>query len=197
MTRELEERRFGSAAEWRAWLAANNRTSPGVWLLIAKRASGATTVTYREAVDEALCFGWIDGQRTTRDDRYFRQRFTPRTRRSPWSRINTERVTRLIRAKKMRAAGMREVEAAKADGRWATAYAGQASAVVPDDLRAALDASPTAAALFARLDSRNRYAILYRVGAAKKPETRAKKIAGFVSDLEAGTTPYPQRDKPA
>jgi len=155
------------------------------------------TVTYREAVDEALCFGWIDGQRTTRDDRYFRQRFTPRTRRSPWSQINTERVTRLMRAKKMRAAGMREVEAAKADGRWATAYAGPASAVVPDDLRAALDASPTAAALFARLDSRNRYAILYRIGAAKKPETRAKKIAGFVSDLEAGKTPYPQRDKPA
>jgi uncharacterized protein YdeI (YjbR/CyaY-like superfamily) len=191
MTGELEGLSFASAAKWRAWLAANHSTSSGVWLLIAKKGSGVRSVTHDEAVEEALCYGWIDGQRTKGDDTHFRQRFTPRTRRSPWSKINTERVARLMRAKKMRAAGMREVEAAKADGRWDAAYAGQARAVVPDDLQAALDASPKAAEMFARLDSRNRYAILYRIGAVKRPDTRARKIASFVRDLKAGKTPYP------
>ena len=139
--------------------------------------------------------GWIDGQRAKHDDRYFLQRFTPRSRRSSWSEINTGRVARLVAAKRMRPAGVRAVEAAKADGRWDAAYAGQATVVVPDDLRVALDMSPVAAALFAELDSTNRYAILYRVGSGKKPETRARKIAGFVADLERGETPYPRKQQ--
>jgi uncharacterized protein YdeI (YjbR/CyaY-like superfamily) len=161
--------------------------------MIAKKGSDVGSVTYDEAVDEALCFGWVDGQKAKHDDEYYLQRFTRRTKRSPWSKINTERVSRLRNEKRMRPAGLREVEAAKADGRWDAAYAGQASAVVPEDLQRALAASPAAAALFAELDSRNRYAILYRIGAVKKAETREKKIAGFVADLEQGKTPHPRK----
>ena len=193
MAPELENLRFASASALRAWLEANHNTSPGIWLMIAKKGSGVDSVTYDEAVDEGLCFGWIDGQKAKHDDTYFLQRFTPRVKRSPWSRINTERVARLVKAAKMAPAGVREVEAAKADGRWEAAYAGQATAAVPDDLQAALDASPAAAALFAELDSTNRYAILYRIGSVKRSETRAKKIAGFVADLELGDTPYPRK----
>jgi uncharacterized protein YdeI (YjbR/CyaY-like superfamily) len=193
LTAEGETLRFASSAAWRAWLEANHDTSPGVWLMIAKKGSDTKTVTYDSAVDEALCFGWIDGQKARHDDDAFLQRFTRRTKRSPWSRINTERATRLMNQKRMRAAGAREVEAAKADGRWDAAYAGQASAVVPEDLQAALDASPAAAAAFSELDRTNRYAILYRIGAVKKAETRARKIAGFVAGLEQGRTPHPPR----
>ena len=175
-----------SATDWRAWLETNHETSSGVWLLIAKKGSGVDTVSYSDAVDEALCFGWIDGQKARHDDTYFRQRFTHRVKRSPWSKINTERATRLIDAKRMRPAGQREVDAARANGRWDAAYAGQASATVPEDLQAALDASPTAAAAFADLDGASRYAILYRIGAVKKPETRARKISEYVADLERG-----------
>ena len=192
---ELEKLPFASASALRAWLEANHDTSPGIWLMIAKKGSGVESATYDEAVDEGLCFGWIDGQKAKHDDRYFLQRFTPRSRRSSWSEINTGRVARLVAAKRMRPAGVRAVEAAKADGRWDAAYAGQATVVVPDDLRVALDMSPVAAALFAELDSTNRYAILYRVGSGKKPETRARKIAGFVADLERGETPYPRKQQ--
>ncbi|HEV3225947.1 MAG TPA: YdeI/OmpD-associated family protein [Acidimicrobiales bacterium] len=193
MASELEKLSFTSASTFRAWLEANHDTSPGIWLMIAKKGSGVDSVTYEEAVDQSLCFGWIDGQKAKHDDTYFLQRFTPRTKRSRWSRINTERVARLVTAERMHPAGLRQVEAAKADGRWEAAYAGQATASVPDDLQAALDASPTAAALFAELDSRNRYAVLYRIGSVRKPETRAKKIAGFVADLEQGNTPHPRK----
>jgi uncharacterized protein YdeI (YjbR/CyaY-like superfamily) len=154
------------------------------------------TVTYSEAVDEALCFGWIDGQKAAHDDVYFLQRLTPRRRRSGWSKINTERVGRLVEAGRMRPAGMSEVEAAKADGRWEAAYAGQATSTVPDDLRAALDASPAAAAFFEQLDRTNRYAILYRIGAVKRADTRARKIASFVDDLAHGITPHPLIGRP-
>lgn len=195
MAVDLETIPFASAADLRAWLTANHSSSPGVWIKFAKKGTGLPSVTYDEAVDEALCFGWIDGQRNRFDDTYFVQRFTPRAKRSPWSKINTERVERLTKAKRMRAAGRREVEAAKADGRWAAAYAGARAAAVPDDLQAALDASPSAARLFAELDSANRYAILYRIGAVKRPETRARKIAGFVADLERGVTPHPRRGR--
>jgi uncharacterized protein YdeI (YjbR/CyaY-like superfamily) len=195
MALELEKLSFRSASAFRAWLEANHDTAPGIWLLIAKKDSGVDSVTYDEAVDEGLCFGWIDGQKAKHDDTYFLQRFTPRAKRSRWSRNNVERVARLVKAKKMHPAGLREVQAAKADGRWDAAYAGQASAAVPDDLQAALDASPAAAARFAELDSRNRYAILYRIDAVKKPETRARKIAGFVADLERGDTPYPRKQQ--
>jgi uncharacterized protein YdeI (YjbR/CyaY-like superfamily) len=190
---ERDELTFPSPQSWRAWLGVNHGSSSGIWLRIAKKHSGIPSVTHDEAVDEALCYGWIDGQRVKGDDTSFLQRFTPRTRRSPWSKINTDRVERLIRAKKMRAPGLRAVEAAKADGRWDAAYAGPAAAVVPDDLQAALDRSPEAAAVFRQLDSRNRYAILYRIGQAKKPETRARRVDNFVRDLEAGTIPYPNR----
>ena len=156
MAHELEKLPFTSASALRAWLVIHHDTSPGIWLMIAKKHSGVESVTYDEAVDEALCFGWIDGQKARYDDTYFLQRFTRRAKRSPWSRINTERVARLVAAEKMHPAGVRAVEAAKADGRWEAAYAGQATAAVPDDLRAALDASPAAAALFAELDSANR-----------------------------------------
>lgn len=184
---------FASASAWRDWLEDNHETSPGIWLMIGKKGGGVDSVTYDEAVDEALCFGWIDGQRAGHDDRHFRQRFTPRARRSRWSRINTERVERLARAGRIRAAGWREVEAAKADGRWQAAYPGQAAAAVPDDLQAALDAAPAAAALFAELDRANRYAILHRIGQVKSPTTRARKIAGFVDGLARGDTPHPRR----
>jgi uncharacterized protein YdeI (YjbR/CyaY-like superfamily) len=190
---DLEIVTFESPAAWRDWLEANHDTSPGVLLKIAKKAAAVTTVDYREALDEALCFGWIDGQRSRFDDTYFLQRFTPRTKRSKWSKINTDHVARLEEAGRMRPAGTRAVEAAKADGRWDAAYAGPATATVPDDLRAALDASPVAAELFAELDSTNRYAILHRVGSVKRAETRARKIAGFVADLERGITPYPRK----
>ena len=193
MAPELEKLPFAAASALRAWLEANHDTSPGIWLMIGKKGSGVESVTYSEAVDEGLCFGWIDGQKAKHDDTYFLQRFTPRTKRSPWSKINTARVARLAKAEKMHLAGLREVEAAKADGRWDAAYAGQATAAVPDDLQAALEASPAAAAVFAELDGTNRYAILYRIGQVKKPETRARKIAGFVADLEKGDTPYPRK----
>jgi len=195
MAPELEKRPFATAAALRSWLEAHHATSPGLWLMIAKKGSGVESVTYDEAVDEALCFGWIDGQKAKHDDTYFLQRFTPRTRRSPWSKKNTERVARLVKANKMHPAGLREVTAAKADGRWESAYAGQATAGVPDDLQAALDASPAAAALLGELDGTNRYAILYRIGAVKRPETRAKKIAGFIAALERGETPYPRKQQ--
>jgi uncharacterized protein YdeI (YjbR/CyaY-like superfamily) len=196
MVAQLDQLPFTSASALRAWLEAHHDTSPGIWLMIAKKGSGVESVTYDEAVDEGLCFGWIDGQRTRYDETYFLQRFTPRTRRSPWSKINTARVDRLAGAKKMHPAGLREVESARADGRWDAAYAGQAAAAVPDDLQAALDASPAAAALFAELDSSNRYAILWRIGQVKKPETRAKKIKGFVDDLARGQTPHPRKRGP-
>ncbi len=195
MAAELERLSFSSARAWRAWLEANHSTSPGIWLMIAKKGSGVESVTYDEAVDEGLCFGWIDGQKAKHDDQYFLQRFTRRTKRSPWSRINTERVARLVKAKRMQPAGLREVAVAKADGRWEVAYAGQASALVPEDLQEALDASPAVAGFFAELDSANRFAILYRIGAVKRAETRAKKIAGFVASLERGEAPHPRKQK--
>ena len=195
MAAEFENLRFTSASALRAWLGTNHDTSPGIWLMIAKKHSGVESVTYDEAVDEALCFGWIDGQKAKYDDTYFLQRLTRRTRRSPWSKINTERIARLVAAEKMHPAGVREVETAKADGRWKAAYAGQATAAVPDDLQAALDASPAAAAVFAELDRANRYAILYRIGSVKKPDTRAKKIVGFIADLERGDTPHPRKQR--
>ncbi|MEO7555388.1 MAG: YdeI/OmpD-associated family protein [Acidimicrobiales bacterium] len=186
---------FTSAAAFRAWLAANHKDSPGLWLMIGKQASAIDSVTYDEAVDEALCYGWIDGQKAAHDDSYFLQRFTPRTKRSPWSQVNVERAVRLAEAKRMRAVGRRAVDTAKADGRWAAAYAPQSTAAVPPDLQAALDARPKAARLFAQLDSANRYAILYRIDSVKRPETRARKIAGFIDALARGETPHPRKKR--
>ncbi len=179
---------FASAAAFEAWLEAEHAQAPGLWLKIAKKDSGVATVTYAEALDAALCFGWIDGLRRGFDERFFLQRFTPRRRRSKWSKINTEHVARLEAAARMRPAGLAEVEAAKADGRWAAAYEGQRAVTVPDDLQAALDANPAAATFFATLRGANRYAVLYRVQDAKRAETRARRIATFVEMLARGET---------
>jgi uncharacterized protein YdeI (YjbR/CyaY-like superfamily) len=180
---------FPSAADWEGWLEANHERR-GVWIKVAKKGSGIESVSSSEALDVALCFGWIDSRREALDDRYFLQRYTPRQPRGRWSRINREKIERLIAEGRMRPAGLAEVERAKADGRWDAAYAGQRSATVPDDLQRELDARPAAKAFFDSLNSQNRYAILYRLGDAKRPETRARRLAKFVAMLEAGETIY-------
>lgn len=189
---ELPVVSFGSAAEWEDWLVANYAASPGVWLKIAKKTAGAPTVSYGEALDVALCFGWIDGQKGALDDTHWLQRFTPRRARSKWSQINRDKATALIECGRMRPAGLREVTAAQEDGRWDAAYAGQRASEVPPDLAAALAANPEAKAFFATLSSANRYAILYRTQEAKRPETRARRIETFVTMLAAHETIHPQ-----
>jgi uncharacterized protein YdeI (YjbR/CyaY-like superfamily) len=181
---------FASPAEWERWLEDNHALSDGVWIKMAKKDSGIESVRYPEVLDSALCFGWIDGRREALDGQYFLQRFTPRRRRSRWSRINRGKAERLIAEGRMRPAGLAEVDRAKADGRWEAAYEGQRSASVPADLQSELDARPKARAFFAELNSQNRYAILYRLNDAKKPETRARRLAKFVAMLEAGETIY-------
>jgi uncharacterized protein YdeI (YjbR/CyaY-like superfamily) len=180
---------FSSSADWEDWLEANHR-GRGVWIKVAKKASGIESVTTAEALDVALCFGWIDSRREALDEQYFLQRYTPRQPRGRWSRINREKVERLTAEGRMRVSGLAEVDRAKADGRWDAAYDGQRAATVPDDLERELAARPTAKAFFETLDSQNRYAILYRLDDAKKPETRARRLAKFVAMLEAGETIY-------
>ena len=179
---------FASPAAWEAWLAEEYARAAGVWLKIAKKDSGIATVTYAQALDVALCFGWIDGQKRGFDATWFLQRFTPRKAGSRWSKTNTDHDARLIAEDRMRPAGLAQVEAARADGRWTAAYESQGNATVPPDLRSALDANPTAAAFFATLRGANRYAILYRVQDAKRPETRARRIDRFVAMLARGET---------
>jgi uncharacterized protein YdeI (YjbR/CyaY-like superfamily) len=181
---------FADAAEWEEWLEANH-ASEGVWVKVAKKGSGIESVRYPEVLDSAICFGWIDGRREALDERHFLQRFTPRRPRSKWSRINRDKVERLIAEGRMRPPGLAEVERAKEDGRWEAAYEGQGSIAVPDDLQRELDARPKARAFFDELNSQNRYAILYRLQDAKRPETRARRLAKFVAMLEAGETIYP------
>jgi uncharacterized protein YdeI (YjbR/CyaY-like superfamily) len=182
----VSELEFGSRAEWEAWLEEHQDEPDGAWLRIAKKGTGVATVTHADALEAAICFGWIDAQRRGLDETYFLQRFVPRRPRSRWSKINRAKAEELIAAGLMRPAGLREVERARADGRWEAAYEGAASASVPPDLRRALDADPAAAAEFDRLDAQNRYAILYRVQEAKRPETRARRIEKFVAMLRAG-----------
>jgi uncharacterized protein YdeI (YjbR/CyaY-like superfamily) len=179
---------FATDADWEAWLEEHHATSDGVTVRIAKKGSGVATVAYPDVLDTAICFGWIDARRQALDDTFFLQRFTPRRARSRWSKINRDKAEALIAAGRMRPAGLAEVERAKADGRWEAAYAGQRSMTVPDDLQRELDARPEAAEFFAQLSSQNRYAILYRLHDAKRPETRARRLAKFVSMLEAGET---------
>ena len=188
---------FPDLTGWEKWLADEHTGAPGLWLKLAKKGCSETTVSYAEALDVALCFGWIDGQKRSLDDDYWLQRFTPRKPGSKWSKINRGKAEALIAAGRMRPAGLREVEAAKADGRWAAAYDGQGTATVPDDLRQALDADEDAAAFFATLDRGNRYAILYRIHEAKKPQTRAARVAKFVAMLRDHQTvhPVPARDR--
>jgi uncharacterized protein YdeI (YjbR/CyaY-like superfamily) len=183
---------FASAADWEAWLEENHAGSRGVWIKVAKKGSGIASVTHSEALEMALCFGWIDSRREALDEDHFLQRYTPRRPRGRWSRINREAAERLIAERRMRPAGLAEVERAKADGRWDAAYEGARTATVPDDLRRELEARPAAKAFFDTLSSQNRYAILYRLQDAKKPETRARRLAKFVAMLEDGETIYPQ-----
>lgn len=179
---------FANRAAFRKWLSAHHASEPGLWLRIAKAASPLRSVTYAEALDVALCFGWIDGQKKSYDADSFLQKFTPRQKRSPWSKRNREHVARLIAAGEMHPAGLAAVEAAKADGRWDRAYDSPGTVTVPDDLQAALDANPKAKKFFATLKGANRYAILYRIQTAVKPETRARRIAEFVAMLQRGET---------
>jgi uncharacterized protein YdeI (YjbR/CyaY-like superfamily) len=181
------------ARAWREWLGRNHADRPGVMLVLAKKdTTSPTRLTYDQALEEAICFGWIDGQVRRRDERTYFQRFTPRRARSRWSKRNTTLADRLISERRMHASGLAEVERAKADGRWEAAYAGPATARVPDDLAAALAAEPKAKTMFRRLTSQNRYAILHRIEAVKRPETRARKIAEFVAMLARGETVHPQ-----
>ena len=182
---------FLSPDEWEEWLEDEHATSRGVWLKIARKGTGRLSVSYDEALDVALAHGWIDGQKGRYDDEHWVQRFTPRAPRSRWSKINCARAGALIAAGRMRPAGLAEVERAKADGRWEAAYDGQRTATVPEDLRRALDASPAARDFFATLSGANRYAILYRVQDAKRPDTRTRRIAQFVEMLAERRTLHP------
>ena len=186
-----DSRRFVTADAFHTWLARNHSTSRGIWLRIAKKSSGIKTVTHPEALDLALCYGWIDGQRKALDETYFLQLFTPRTKRSVWSKINRGKVADLIAAGRMQPAGHAEIERAKADGRWESAYDSVRNATVPDDLQKFLDKNPRAKKFFESLTSQNRYAILWRLMTAKRPETRAKRFAQFTEMLRKGEKLYP------
>ena len=177
---------FANKKKWSDWLAKQHDKSAGLWLKIAKRDAGIASVTYVEALDVALCYGWIDGQKKGFDDLYWLQKFTPRGPKSIWSKINTEKAERLIASGEMQPAGLKAIEAAKQDGRWEAAYEGQKTISIPEDFQAALAKNKKAKTFFQALNSANRYAILFRIHNAKKPETRAKKIQQFVEMLERG-----------
>jgi uncharacterized protein YdeI (YjbR/CyaY-like superfamily) len=190
---DLLELTVADAAAWRTWLH-HHEDSTGVWLVLAKKGTTEPTrLTYQPALEEALCSGWIDGQRGRRDETTFRQRFTPRRPRSPWSKRNVGLAEQLIREDRMRPVGMVEVERAKADGRWEAAYLGRARIEVPADLAAALSAEPGAQAMFEILSSQNRYSVLFRIHGAKRADTRARRIAQFVEMLARGETIHPQK----
>lgn len=191
---QLLELVVADASAWREWLEAYHNNSPGVWLVLAKQGTTQpTSLTYDQALEDALCHGWIDGQLRRRDETTFRRTFTPRRPRSAWSARNVALVNRLITDGRMHPAGMTEIERAKADGRWHAAYAGPASIELPDDLAAALAAEPQAQEMFDILTSQNRYAVIYRVTNAKRTDTRTRRIAQFVAMLARGETIYPQK----
>lgn len=190
-TADLPIRLFKTPADWAAWLAKNHARAPGLWLRLAKKDSGVRAVTYAEAVEAALCYGWIDGQAKRYDEKTWLQRFTPRGPRSIWSQVNRKKALALIQSGQMQPTGLAAIERAKANGQWDAAYAGSKTMAVPDDLQAALDASPKAKDFFATLNSTNRYAILFRLQTAVKPETRARRLAKFVAMLEKGEKLYP------
>ncbi|EMY33172.1 hypothetical protein D477_016270 [Arthrobacter crystallopoietes BAB-32] len=196
MPAELPELLLPDASAWRAWLQEHHAASPGVWLVLHKKGGNVTELDYEGALQEALCFGWIDGQARRRDAESSFQRFSPRAKRSVWSLRNVERVARLETDGRMQDAGRAAVAAAKADGRWELAYAGPATAEVPEDLAAAIAAVPEAQAMFDVLTSQNRFALIFRLSQLRTPEARAKKIAGFVELLARHEAPYPQRKKP-
>jgi uncharacterized protein YdeI (YjbR/CyaY-like superfamily) len=184
--REPELLRFASGAEWEDWLAANHRTQAGAWLVIGKKNSGAGLIEIQDALDSALCFGWIDGQRKGNDEKTFLQRYSRRRARSSWSQVNVGKVEALITAGRMRPAGFAEIESAKADGRWEAAYVSQANAEVPEDLKAALAGNTSAGKAFESLGKTDRYLIILQVLKARTPEARAKILAKTVQNLAEG-----------
>jgi uncharacterized protein YdeI (YjbR/CyaY-like superfamily) len=188
---------FATSADFNRWLAKHHAKASVVWIKYAKKGSGEPSIVWTEAVDVALCYGWIDGQAKSLDERYYLQRFTPRRATSVWSKINRERVARLIEAGRMRPAGLAEVDRAKADGRWDAAYDSPTTAAIPDDLARAFARHPKAKAAYAKLDASNRYAILHRLQIAKQPHTRARKISTFVTMLEESRTFHPVKPKAA
>jgi uncharacterized protein YdeI (YjbR/CyaY-like superfamily) len=192
----MQMKSFKTAAEWRAWLEREHAQAEGLMVRFYKKATGIASLTYDEALDEALCFGWIDGTKKSHDEQSWAQRFTPRRARSKWSKRNTEHVARLTAAGRMHAAGRREVEAAKADGRWDAAYDSPANMQVPADFVAAVSKLPKAKAVFATLTRANQFSIAYRLYDAKRPETRARRMAQIIAMLARGETFHPQKAKP-
>jgi len=174
---------FASIAEWEVWLKANHMSAPGIWLKLAKKETRINSISYAEALDTALCFGWIDSQKVKFDAHYWLQKFTPRRQRSAWSRVNQEKVAQLMSQGKMREAGLREVELAKTNGQWQAAYESQSRMTVPEDFQALLAQNPDAQIFFDQLDSANRYAILYRVTTAKRAQTRTDRMQKFIMML--------------
>ncbi len=177
---------FENKKKWADWLAKQHDKSTGVWLKLGKKGTGIPSVTYEEALDVALCYGWIDGQKKGFDDQYWLQKFTPRGPKSIWSKINTEKAERLIASGEMKPSGLKAIEAAKQDGRWGEAYESQKNISIPEDFQSALEKNKKAKAFFATLNSANRYSFLFRIQTAKKAETRAKRISQFVEMLERG-----------
>jgi uncharacterized protein YdeI (YjbR/CyaY-like superfamily) len=196
MAADLEELLVPDAAAWRAWLERHHAASPGVWLVLHKKGGSVTKLDYGAALDEALCFGWIDGQVRRRDEESYFQRMTRRGPKSLWSARNVGHIERLEAAGRLTAAGRAPVQRAKADGRWEAAYSGAATAEVPADLAAAIAAEPRAQAMFEVLSSVNRYALIFRTNAVRQASTRERKIAGFVQMLARHQTPYPQAKRP-
>jgi uncharacterized protein YdeI (YjbR/CyaY-like superfamily) len=191
---EQPEVTVADAAAWRSWLAEHHAEPRGVWLLLAKKGTTEpTSLTYAQALDEALCYGWIDGQARRSDEHTYRQRFTPRRPRSPWSARNVGHIARLLDEGRMQPPGLAEVDRAKADGRWDAAYAGPATMEVPEDLATAVAANPKAQAMFDILTSQNRFGMAYRLGSLKRAETRARRIEEYVAMLARGETLYPQK----
>jgi uncharacterized protein YdeI (YjbR/CyaY-like superfamily) len=186
VTQDPETVTFASAEAFEEWLGENHASSPGIWLRLRKKGPGVVALDYAQALEVALCYGWIDGQKAKLDDQWWLQRFTPRRPGSRWSKVNRDKATALIEQGRMRPPGQAEIDRARADGRWEAAYDGARTATVPDDLAAALAAVPAAAAFFETLDRQNRYAVLYRVQDAKRAETRARRIEKFVAMLARG-----------
>lgn len=182
---------FATQKDWELWLYENHGKAKGLWLKLAKKESGIQSISYTEALDVALCYGWIDGQKASLDEQYWLQKFTPRGPRSTWSKVNREKTMALIAEGRMQPGGQRQIELAKADGRWEQAYDSQSKINIPDDLQSELDQHPLAKEFFATLDSRNRYAILYRIQTAKKAETRSARIQKFIEMLSKQEKIYP------
>lgn len=188
---ELPIHYFEQQQDWTAWLNENHTSSPGVWLQLAKKSADIRSISYDEAIEVALCFGWIDGQKKAHNEQFWLQKFTRRSDKSVWSKINRGKALALIKTGEMKSAGLKEIERAKIDGRWEAAYDSSSKAIIPSDFQSALDSNARAKAFFGTLDSQNRYAVLFRIQTAKKAETRAKRISQLVVMLERHEKVHP------